>query len=75
MTDDDILDLMHGNRPLTAREIARHFKRAEDAVGRKLRLLIPSGLVEEGPRRPLYEGARGQPQKTYQLVRTKKVAA
>lgn len=74
MTDDDIMDLLTASPPMTIRQIARHFKRAEDAVGRKLRLLIPAGLVEEGPRRPLYEGAKGQPQKTYTMVKTRKAA-
>ena len=70
MTDDDLMDYIH-DHPATARMIARHFGRSEWQVLYRLRRLIKSGLVEIGPRRPLYPGAQGHPPNSYQLKRTK----
>lgn len=74
MTDDDIMDMIQ-DTPATIRMIARRFRRSEFTVMLHLKRLVIAGLVEEGHRRPSYEGSRGQPQKTYRLTRTKKVAA
>lgn len=73
MNMDDLLDEII-KHPKTTRELGRHFRCAEDAIARKQRILIAAGLVEEGPRRPIYDGAKGQPQKTYVQKRTRKTA-